>query len=193
MSMLNKFGMSNKFLLNSWIGVGVKGGGFLGFFGGESTYGKLFNLYDSSYQAGFSLTNARIGLGLGGSAGVVLLMVFNCPNLWRINGDSSSDWGINFSMGNRWSEFLTAVKHHKMLPIITKLAKNLNNRHGIAHLEGTASCRNFMHYIYSSCELEDALRINKPKVISIDIPGSGKGFEISATYSFGAEFILEVN
>lgn len=182
--------VSNKFLLNTWMGIGIKHGGFLGFIGGESTNGRFFSLYDPmAFQAGFSLTNARLGIGLGGSAGAVLMMAFNCPNLWRLNGEPASDWGLNITMGKRWSELLTALQHHKMIPIVANVAKSLKNSpSGVLQLEGLESCRNFLHYIYNAWDL--GLMDNKPKFMSIDIPLTGKGLEISATYSFGGRIYI---
>lgn len=178
----------NKFKLNTWLGIGAKGGGFLGFFGAESTYGRLFSLYDTSYQADFSLTNARLGLGLGGSVGAVALLVFNCPNLWRINGDSASDWGVSFTMGKRWSEVATLIRHQRLLPVLAKLAKQVKYKQRVRALEDMEKLRNDLHQIYNLIDL--GTMDNKPKVMSIEIPLSGKGFEISASYSFGGQIYI---
>lgn len=172
---------NSKFRLNTWLGIGAKYGGFLGFFGAESTQGKIFSIYDASYRHSFSLTNARLGLGLGGGGGLVALCVFNCPNIWQIHNTSNNDWGVNVSLGGKWSAVVKTLSNYKFFTTVAKIGTKLR----IHDPKDLDSIRNSLHYLYNEYDVATATP-GVPKVVSIDLP-AGMGVELSASYSFGGK------
>lgn len=164
----------------TWLGIGEKTGGVLFVVGMEGTEGVVFNLANASNRAGFGLLNARVGLGLGGSAGLVAMCVFNCTNINQLHGTSADDWGVSISLGAKWDKLAKALKNYKFFGTVAKLGSKVR----ITDPKDLESIRNSLHYIYN--EYDMASMGNVPKVISFDTP-AGVGLELSATYSFGGK------
>jgi hypothetical protein len=164
----------------TWLGIGEKTGGMLFVVGMEGTEGKVFNLANTSRRANFSLLNARLGLGLGGGAGLVAMCVFNCPNISSLNGKANDDWGVNISLGAKWDKVAKALKNYKFFKTVIKIGTKLK----INDPKDLDSIRNSLHYLYN--EYDMATMEGTPKVINFDTP-LGAGLEVSATYSFGGK------
>jgi hypothetical protein len=172
--------MAGDILSRTWLGIGEKTGGVLFVVGMEGTEGAVFNLQNPSVRAGFGLLNARLGLGLGGGAGLVAMCVFNCTNIYQLNGTSNDDWGVSISLGAKWDKVAKALKNYKFFSTVIKIGSKLKI-HDPKDLE---SIRNSLHYIYN--EYDIATMGDTPKVINFDTP-LGVGLEVSATYSFGGK------
>jgi hypothetical protein len=172
--------MANDILSKTWLGIGEKTGGVLFVVGMEGTEGGVFNLANPSRRAGFSLLNVRLGLGLGGGIGLVAMCVFNCSNIWQLNGQSNDDWGVNVSLGGKWDDVAKALKNYKFFTTVAKIGSKLR----LNNPKDIETIRNCLHYIYN--EYDIATMGNTPKVISFDTP-IGAGLEVSATYSFGGK------
>ncbi len=167
-------------LKRTWLGIGEKTGGVLFVVGMEGTEGVVFNLANASNRAGFGLLNARLGVGLGASAGLVAMCVFNCSNINQLHGTSADDWGISISLGAKWDKVAKALKNYKFFTTVAKIGSKVR----ITDPKDLESIRNSLHYIYN--EYDMATMGNVPKVISFDTP-AGVGLEVSATYSFGGK------
>ncbi|HUF05719.1 MAG TPA: hypothetical protein VMM38_16275 [Aridibacter sp.] len=165
----------------TWLGIGEKTGGVLFVVGLEDTWGGIFNLSNPSSRAQFGLANARVGLGLGGGAGIVAMCVFNCLNINQLHGTESSDWGVNISLGAKWDKVVKALKNYKFFTSVVKIGSKLKI-HDPKDLE---SIRNSLHYIYNEYGVATAAG-SSPTVICFDTP-AGIGLEVSATYSFGGK------
>lgn len=172
--------MADDILSKTWLGIGEKTGGMLFVVGMEGTEGGVFNLANPSNKAWFSLLNARLGVGLGGGAGLVAMCVFNCPNIYQLNGTSNDDWGINISLGAKWDKVAKALKNYKFFSTVAKIGSKIR----IHNPKDLDSIRNSLHYIYN--EYDIATMGGAPKVINFDTP-AGAGLEVSATYSFGGK------
>lgn len=164
----------------TWLGIGEKTGGVLFVVGMEGTEGMVFNLANPSSRAGFGLLNARIGIGLGGGAGLVAMCVFNCPNVYQLDGKANDDWGINISLGAKWDKVAKALKNYKFYSTVVKIGSKIR----ITDPKDLDSIRNSLHYIYN--EYDIATMDGVPKVICFDTP-AGIGLEVSATYAFGGK------
>jgi len=172
--------MAADILSKTWLGVGEKTGGMLFVVGMEGTEGAVFNLDNPARRAGFGLLNARLGVGLGGGAGLVAMCVFNCPNIYQLTGESNDDWGVNISLGAKWDKVAKALKNYKFFLTVAKIGSKLR----ITDPKDLESIRNSLHYIYN--EYDIGTMGNTPKVINFDTP-AGVGLEVSATYSFGGK------
>lgn len=162
----------------SWIGVGEKTGGMLAVAGVEDTEGILMNCGNTTNRTGFGIMSVRIGLGLGASTGLVVMAVFNCNNIWRINNTQNNDWGVNLSLGENWAKVAKGLKNMGFFSRVARVGANM------AHMGGDSidEFRNVMHYLYN--EMDIATMNSDPKVIVIDTP-IGVGLEASVNYSFG--------
>jgi len=157
----------------SWIGTGAKGGGMLGVAGFETMEGVVTNLGFRQHSHSLNVSAARIGFGLGGSVGLVALLVFNCNHLMNMNGTQDADWGLNLALGGKWDGVVKGLKQFKFFATMARLGKN--------YLKATPSdidnLRNAMAYLYTSYDMKSM--DGKPKLIAIDIPFAGIGAEVS--------------
>lgn len=112
-------------------------------------------------------------MGLGGSVGLVALLIFNCRHLPNMDGRQDADWGFNLSLGGKWDGVVKGLKQFKFFATMARLGKNI--------LKATPSdidnLRNAMAYIYTAYDM--AKMDGKPKLVAIDIPFAGIGAEVS--------------
>ena len=157
----------------SWIGTGVKGGGMLGVAGFETMESVVTNVGFRQHSQPVNVSGARMGFGLGGSVGLVAVLIFNCRNLQNMNGTQDADWGFNLSLGGKWDSVVKGLKQFKFFAIMARLGKNF--------LKATPSdidnLRNAMAYLYTAYDMSKT--DGKPKLVAIDIPFAGIGAEVS--------------
>ena len=165
-------------LINTWVGYGTKIGGIVGIFGAEGMEGEIANLANPSHSHELNVTSIRAGLGLGGGIGAVAILLFNCSNPHNMNGTSTTDWSINVSLGNNWSDYVEALKNRKFFEALIRINGKIRN----ATPENITSVRNGMSYLYSAAGIAT---MSGPTLVTLDIPGSGVGVELSISYLDG--------
>jgi hypothetical protein len=172
----------------TWLGVGVKGGGMLFVVGLEEMEGNIWHMA-SPVRNWFSVMSVRLGLGLGGSIGLVAICIFNCENAkTRLDKTSLNDWGINVAITGKWSAVAKALKNAGFWGRIAKLGLKRGTRLAVADtLENVELLRNDLHLIYNGLDI--ATSNGEPKVIVIDSP-AGVGLELSVNYSLGTIEIM---
>lgn len=168
-------------LKRTWLGIGLKTGGILGIVGMEDTEGEVFNLSNPATHNGFSLLNARLGVGLGGGSGLVAMCVFNCPNINQLHNTESADWGVALSLGAKWDKVAKALKNYKFFATVAKIGTKIK----ITDPKDLESIRNSLHYMYNEYDMATMGKAT-PKVINFDTP-AGAGLEVSISYSFGGK------
>jgi hypothetical protein len=166
----------------TWIGTGVEGGGTLFVPGVEYVAGGLFNLGMLEEYHDFQILNIRMGLGLGAGVGAVACFVFNCLNLWELNDTNVDDWSfdVNLSLGGKWSSLIKSFKGRKLIPVL----RLLGNKGVKLTPDQVSTIRDFMSAFYSAYEIDKA---TGPKLISVEIPAAGVGFEVSAHFNLGGK------
>lgn len=177
----------------TWAGVGIKGGGILGFVGADTFEGTVFRLdgnpIASAHMVG--ITNLRLGIGLGGSIGATAVFVFNAPSIWNANKLQLKDCGINIALPEAKiggaGITLRAFKNLKNIKQIKTLLKSYNPK-------DIENLRNIASFIYSILvDYQEGVEANKPNgdkkvpavVVAIDIPGVGSGAELSGFFTYG--------
>ena len=168
-------------LKRTWLGLGVKTGGMLFFFGTENTEGKVFNLHNTATRSNFGLTNARLGVGLGGGSGLTAMCVFNCPNIRQLHNTANADWGVALSLGGKWGKAAKMLKNYKFFTTLAKIGTKLK----LNNPKELESIRDSLHYLYNEYDMAKMGKTT-PKVINFDTP-AGLGIEVSASYSFGGK------
>ena len=171
----------------TWIGIGNKSGGILFVVGMEGTSGRIWNLGNPQMLTDFSITNARFGLGLGGTAAqMVLVVAFNCAHGGDLMKVDVNDWSVNVSLGSKWS---AVVSGFKQMPTLMKAARALNTcLKGAVSAEQLDGVRNLASYLYSNLDIASAG--SSPKLICLDIPAVGYSVELSAGISTGGKMEL---
>jgi hypothetical protein len=168
----------------SWWGLGAKGGGTLFVVGLELLEAGVINCANSTAKEQFQVLSARFGLGLGGGAGLCAVFLFNCPNLWSVNGAEVTDWGVNVAMGEKWSDFVKGLRHFKIFARVAKIGTGLKNLTPSDIEDG----RNLAHYVWNGYDLAKA--DGSFKIVTLDIPSTGIGYEISAVFTQGKLEVL---
>ena len=178
---------------NTWIGIGDKTGFSLGP-GYEHTVGVIWNCSDYRY-AGLRINALRIGVGIGASTGVSLILVFNAPNLGRINNMNVADWGVNISIGDRLGSIVSAIRSPQAWASVERVVAAVNgsmvgrglssagiravSRHDLDNLRNLASIS------FTALDVDSARRNNDPAIVVLDIPFLGLGAEVSVNWSTG--------
>jgi hypothetical protein len=164
---------------NTWVGYGTKFGGIVGLLGLETMSGEIANMMTPSHSHELSVTSIRAGVGLGGGAGIVAILLFNCSSPYSLNGTRTTpDWSANLALGANWSDHVEALKNYKLFQALAQVSGKI--RH--ASPENLTSIRNGMSYIYSAVGLTS---MSGPTLVTLDIPGMGVGVELSVCYLDG--------
>lgn len=172
----------------TWLGVGVKGGGTVFVVGLEEIEGNIWHM-GSPASNWFSVMSVRLGLGIGASVGLVAICIFNCDSAKvRLNKTSLNDWGVNVAISGKWSAVAKGLKNAGFWTRIAKLGLNRGTRKTVAKsLEHAEDFRNDLHHIYNGLDI--ATSNGEPKVIVIDSP-AGIGLELSVNYTLGTIEII---
>lgn len=169
---------------NQWIGVGFKGGGILGIGGVDYMSGTLRNLGLLGEHHDFQIASGRLGLGLGGSVGVIACIVYDCPNLYVLNDTTVDDWSINAAFGPKWDSIVKGLRGYKFFETVLKMySKAKLVPSDIDNLRNSAS------YLYTAGDIAMAQK-GAPKLVTIDVPAAGVGVELSAYITKGTIEIL---
>lgn len=171
----------------TWIGYGVKVGGSAGLIGAETTDGKVCNLGYTTEVYPFNITSIRLGVGLGGGAGVVAIILFNCIVIQSLNDTTTSDWSLNVSLGGKWSEIVKGIRKRRFYAALARTMGDLTN----ASPEDITRIRNVCSYMYSAVEAEK-LMPGTFSAIVLDIPAAGIGAELSLSGLFGIMTVGEL-
>lgn len=167
----------------AWFGAGVKGGGTLFVVGMEGFEGAIVNTETPSAINEFNITSVRLGLGLGGGVGLGVLLAYNIPSMWQVNGTEVTDWGVNVSLGTKWSAIVKSLRYSGLLKVAGAFAKAKKTFGFTPH--DLELIRNFSHQAYSIADLGTPNNAGKPAFIGIDVPGASVGSELSAHYLIG--------
>ncbi|MBX7105358.1 MAG: OmpA family protein [Gemmataceae bacterium] len=162
-----------------WIGAGVKAGGTAVFVGLEDTEGAVLRADTFREACYVGVTSFRAGIGLGVSGNPVAMIMFNTPDPTFFNGESTSDWGVNFAFGPSWSKLAKALTEYKFFQTIAKVAKLGWATATPADME---DIRNALHILYSSL---GAAATQGPNLVCIDCPVGGVGAEASVVATWG--------
>jgi hypothetical protein len=168
----------------AWWGLAAKGGGHLFVAGLELIEGGVINAENTTAKNSFQILSVKLGLGLGGSAGLCAVFIFNCSNMWIANGTDVKDWGANVALGEKWSDFVKGLKNFGLLARAAKLGSKLKGLTPADIEDG----RNLLHYVWNGYDL--ATGDASFKIITLDIPGSGIGYELSAAFTQGKLEVL---
>ena len=164
--------------LQTWIGLGLKGGGTLAFVGMESVVGFANNLSYLKHSQQITISSLRAGAGLGGGAGITAILVYNCIDLQWLNGTRTTDWGFNLAVGGKWDGVVKALGTSKFFMTLAKWGVKLHK----ATPEAVENIRTGASLVWSAYDIQ---KMNGPKLVTIDIPFAGIGVEASLHYLDG--------
>jgi len=160
-----------------WFGVGFKGGFSLGP-GFEDVEGFMFNVGDPSAYFWCGVSSLRVGMGLGGSVGLTLMMLTGCPDVKKMNKRQITDWGIDLSIGAKWSTLIGCVKHWDKYKALAEWGKAQDNILNPKRVD-------LMNQIFNNGKSAyQGFTSKEPELLTVDLPASF-GLEASASYKLG--------
>ena len=156
----------------TWIGIGVKSGGMLGFGGYESTTGKFFNVANPNVTYDFTISTSRWGLGLGGGGGLVVIIVYKLKGFFWLHNRPVDDWGINISMAGKYGDALKVLNQMEFFKKVKTVGSVLDQL-----LPLLDDFRNAASFVFNALELD--MKDEHP-ILALEVPGVGFGLELSA-------------
>ncbi len=159
----------------TWVGAGIKVGGFL-FAAGTTTFvGAAFRLdgMPAATATDVTVEELDIGLGVGGGFNFSLFFAFNVSSLWEIN-NAISPFSATFSIAipdAKIGDGSLAINVLKNLDKIGTAELKLLHLLEVQDLSGCAQL------LFSSLDATDGLSGGAPSWIVVDIPVGGWGAE----------------
>jgi len=172
-----------------WYGLGLKGGGHF-FAIGKDTIEAWLVSYDR-YEDNFfmNVDGWRVGPGLGGSVGVVLVVVTSLNKPQQLNGHMFGGADFEASLGGRWSSVAKAVDKLQPAMKVLKGAKRVTK--GAIKAAEWEKTRDAVKAAAGALGMKfDAA---EPQVNAIGVPGAGIGAEISLFYGWGEVLVHSVS
>jgi hypothetical protein len=172
-----------------WFGIGIKGGGHFFAIGKDTIEAWLvsYDNYDDSFF--MNVDGWRLGPGLGGSVGGVLVIVTSLTKPQQLNGHMFGGADFEASLGGRWSSVAKAVDKLQPAMKVLKGAKRVTK--GAIKAAEWEKTRDSIKAAASALGMKfDAA---EPEVNAISIPGAGIGAEISLFYGWGEVLVHGVS
>ncbi len=164
-----------------WYGLGLKGGGHF-FAIGKDTIEAWLVSYDT-YEDNFfmNVDGWRMGPGLGGSVGVVLVIVTSLARPEGLRGHMFGGADFEASLGGRWSSVAKSLDKLQPAMRVLKGAKHVTK--GAIKVAEWEKTREAVKNAASALGMKfDAA---EPQVNAFGVPGAGIGAEISLFYGWG--------
>lgn len=159
-----------------WVGSVLKYGGMLAVVGLESLDGSITRLDTlKSGNSGspwycYATPGVRLGLGLGGSVGVSIIVVLNTQFYVDLHGLDIGGPGLNIAFEDRFGKIPLSENEYKAFEAMAKGAMNMNQYNGVTNIANAVI--NGLNYSGSG-----------PLAFMFDVPGAGTGLELSAVYT----------
>lgn len=161
----------------TWFGVGFKGGMSLGP-GFEDVEGFLFNLGDTTAHFWCGLSSLRVGMGMGGSVGLTAMLLTNCPDVQKMNKKEITDWGIDLSIGAKWSALIGCMKNYDMYKKLADWGRVQDSVLSPGRIDLMGQIFNNSKTALQGATSKD------PELLTVDLPMSF-GLEASIAYKLG--------
>jgi hypothetical protein len=163
-----------------WFGIGGQTGGHLFVAGKDTVEACLFSF--DSYQKRFWLNvdGYRVGPGLGGSIGLVLVIATGAPEPSMLQGLKVTGWDFQAALAGRWGDLAKAAKELKVVRQMASGAKFVDKTISVLEWEKLRDIIN---------NLRRVLMMEKKDVLVLSIPGAGIGLELSGYYGWGSVHI----
>ncbi len=168
-----------------WFGIGGKEGGQFFLVGKETAVIKMWSWDSMDDSFWMSFDGWRLGPGLGGSIGTVVVIITCLVHPRDLQGEIIGGADFNASLGEKWDSFLKPLKEAKELTRLGKAAKGLLT---VAQWE---KMRDLVKDAISAAGIKTAGYA--PQVVVLDVPGAGWGLEISAFYGLAEVDVTEMS
>lgn len=170
-----------------WFGLGLQGGGHLAVAGKDTVEGWIYSLESFHDRFWMNIDGYRVGPGLGGSVGVVFVMVTGARTPGAIQGLKVSGWDFQANLGGRWGDLAKGLKGMKAVSRVATAGKIIDRSISVAEWEKLRDA------VWNGIKaLQIDTKSAKPEVNVIALPGAGTGVELSGFYGWGTVFVHDV-
>lgn len=167
-----------------WVGSVLKYGGMLAVVGFESLEGSIMRL--DALKAGngggawqcYATPGVRLGLGLGASVGVSIIMVLNTQFYVDLHGLDIGGPGLNIAFEDRFGKIPLSETEFSAFEAMAKGVMDMNKYNLLTNVANTVMGN--LNYAGSG-----------PVAFMFDVPGAGTGLEISAVYTLEYKLQLQ--
>lgn len=168
-----------------WFGLGGQEGGTLAIVGKDTVEACLYSL--ESYQNRFwmNIDGWRLGLGLGASIGVAIVVATGVDHPRELNDFPAGGFDFQANLAGKWGDIAKAAKGLNAVRKIASGAKIIDKTISIAEWE---KMRDLIWNIHKAADIDTG----KLGVNVMGIPGAGVGLEISAYYGFGSVYVHDM-
>lgn len=173
---------------DTWIGIGVSGGGILGIGGAGAMYSQLYSTdtMDQSFVA--TSDRGRWGVGLGGGVKLSLVVAMNAPDPSALQGLDNSGVDFAISLGGRWGSVVKTIgKSPRIMRILTRVTEAVS-RAGFN--PRTITQLNPDEYAELVSRFREGFSLGSaggtPGIQAFEIPMAGAGLELSLYWASGS-------
>jgi hypothetical protein len=171
-----------------WFGIGGQTGGHLAIAGKDTVEACVYSA--DSYQNRFwlNIDGYRLGPGLGGSIGAVVVVISHLSAPHKLQGFKLSEWDFQAAMLGKWGDFAKEIKAIKMIQRFSSAGRIIDKTMTLLEYERTREA------ILTSNEIRKARmhaleESEQPDVSVIPIPLVGLGAELSVYRHWGSIFV----
>jgi hypothetical protein len=163
-----------------WFGIGGQTGGHLAIVGKDTVEAVLYSMETYKDRFWLNVDGYRIGPGLGGSVGVVVVVATGGKHPGSFNGVKVTGVDFQANLGGKWGDLAKGLKGLNAVSKFAKAGKIIDKTISIAEWEKVRDL------IWNAIKA-GAINVNsdKPEVNVMAIPGAGVGLELSVFYGFG--------
>jgi len=169
----------NKKKSGIWFGLGGQEGGTLGIAGKDTVEACLYSLETYQNRFWMNIDGWRLGLGLGASVGVVLVVATGVERPNDLQGFiAGGDVDFQLSLAGKWGDVAKAAKGLNLVRKIAGASKFVEKTISLAEWE---KLRDLVWNLYKAMDINS----KKMAVNVLSIPGAGIGLEVSVFKSMG--------
>ena len=164
---------------DTWVGLGLQGGGTMLVVGWESTEGYMVRGKMETAMVPVSTTGPRIGIGLGASVGLVAMFAFNCSRLTSLDKKWSGSPAANAALP-------TGKVSSKGLSVLFKLADKLEDLDELKKaMDKMATVEALLTVAADISNTNSAASAvtTEPTLLVLPVPLAGTGLELTAHWS----------
>jgi len=170
-----------------WFGIGFQTGGHF-FIGGKDTVEAcIYSLESYNDRFWMNIDGLRVGPGLGGSIGAVLVMISHCHTPSDIQNLSVGGWDVQANVVGKWSDLAKSVKALNTVQKFAKLGSAVDKTMTVLEYNKVREAIILANKLDSVAT--NALKQSKPAVDVVGIPFAGVGLEVSVFYGWGSVFV----
>jgi LysM domain len=169
-----------------WFGLGAQEGGMFGIAGKDTVEACLYSSRTYHNRFWINIDGWRLGLGLGASIGVALVIATGIDKPQDLQGFvPEPDLDFSLNLAGKWGDIAKAAKSLKAISKVAKAGKFIDKALSVAEWD---KLRDLIWDLYKA----NGISPKRLGLTVLGIPGAGVGLEASVYESAGDVFVHDV-